>query len=110
MTLIYPYGAMEEILGSNGEEAVPVLYFRADDHKAVYEKIYKALYERGLPTQNLFDYTESVESDRAVISVINIFSYGFIVLISLIAAANVFNTIKPRSRPILDSAVVSLPC
>ena len=94
LTLIYPYGAMEEILGSNGEEAVPVLYFRADDHKAVYEKIYKALYERGLPTQNLFDYTESVESDRAVISVINIFSYGFIVLISLIAAANVFNTIS----------------
>ena len=34
------------------------------------------------------------EGRRAVITVVNVFSYGFIVLISLIAAANVFNTIS----------------
>lgn len=35
-----------------------------------------------------------MKSNRAVLIIINVFSYGFILLISLIAAANVFNTIS----------------
>ena len=35
------------------------------------------------------------ESDRAIITVLDVFSYGFIVLISLIAAANVL-TLFPQ--------------
>ena len=50
--------------------------------------------ENGLNSSNLYDYADRVESQRALITVLNVFSYGFIVLISLIAAANVFNTIS----------------
>jgi putative ABC transport system permease protein len=70
------------------------MYFKVDNHKAVFEKMYKVLDDKGLTTSPLFDYAAMSESEKALITVINIFSYGFIVLISLIAAANVFNTIS----------------
>lgn len=41
----------------------------------------------------LNDYAEREEMDRNIVTIIQVFSYGFIVLISLVAAANVFNTI-----------------
>ena len=40
-----------------------------------------------------YDLAASEEGDRNTITIIRVFSYGFVVLISLIAAANVFNTI-----------------
>lgn len=69
------------------------MYMKAANHKEVYKELYKALEERGLAPYTLHDAMESTENSRAMITVIRIFSYGFITLISLIAAANVFNTI-----------------
>jgi len=40
------------------------------------------------------DYRENEENNRTRILLINVFSYGFIILISLICVANVFNTIS----------------
>lgn len=40
------------------------------------------------------DYREDEENSRSLMLMINVFSYGFIILISLICAANVFNTIS----------------
>lgn len=40
------------------------------------------------------DYRDSEESARSMMLMINVFSYGFIILISLICAANIFNTIS----------------
>ena len=34
------------------------------------------------------------ESNRNIVTIVRVFAYGFIVLISLIAAANVFNTVS----------------
>jgi putative ABC transport system permease protein len=48
----------------------------------------------GRSTAELYNLAASGESNRALITVINVFSYGFIILISLIAVANVFNTIS----------------
>lgn len=41
-----------------------------------------------------YDYAEEMETTRTMIFIINVFSYGFIILITLIAVANVFNTIS----------------
>ncbi|MGI6084849.1 MAG: ABC transporter permease [Acetivibrionales bacterium] len=92
--LIYPYSSMESVLGENHTEMTIYMHFTTNNHKAVFEKMYKALDEAGLSTIELIDYAEINESDKALITVMNIFSFGFIVLISLIAAANVFNTIS----------------
>lgn len=43
---------------------------------------------------SIIDVARDEESGRALIVIISIFSYGFIVLISLISVANVFNTIS----------------
>lgn len=43
---------------------------------------------------NLRDYASRVDDKRNTVTVIRVFAYGFIVLISLIALANVFNTIS----------------
>ena len=40
------------------------------------------------------DYKENEENNRTLVLLINVFSYGFIILISLISVANVFNTIS----------------
>ena len=48
----------------------------------------------GVATENLVNEAETEESHRNIVIIIQVFSYGFIVLISLIAAANVFNTIS----------------
>lgn len=69
-------------------------FFTSDDHKVSNDAITETLIEEGLSRGNLVDYAERVEENRSFVTVIQVFAYGFIVLISLIAAANVFNTIS----------------
>lgn len=78
------------------EHSTTELYFTCRDHDTSKSAPFmtKLLMQKGYSTSGLINYAASVESSRAMITVINIFSYGFIILISLIAAANVFNTIS----------------
>ena len=50
--------------------------------------------ENGLMKSFLTDYAVAVEENQMLILIVNVFAYGFIVLISLIAVANVFNTVS----------------
>lgn len=97
VVLLFPYSAMDTILDLN-ETAQPTnisFYFKADDHKAAYADMLEIVKAKGIDRYHqLYNAAQSVESDRALVSVVNIFSYGFITLISLIAVANVFNTIS----------------
>ena len=52
------------------------------------------LSDRGINANNFNDYAEAEEENRNIVTLIQVFAYGFIILISLIAAANVFNTIS----------------
>ena len=108
LRLFYPYSFMDNVfsalepdteyweLPSNppGEHISPQLLLQCENHTQTYETIHKLLAAKGLPAENLYDYAASVESDRAMMTVVNVFAFGFITLISLIAAANVFNTIS----------------
>jgi putative ABC transport system permease protein len=94
ITLLFPISAREAIIGTNEFDQPVSMYFKTTDHKEVFNKLYKTLEDLKLPTQSLYDSLEFEENDRAMVTVISIFSYGFIILISLIAAANVFNTIS----------------
>ncbi|HOL91094.1 MAG TPA: ABC transporter permease [Clostridiales bacterium] len=69
-------------------------FFKGKDHAALADKLSAVLDEHGLPAGNLRDHADYEETNRNMIFIINVFAYGFIVLISLIAAANVFNTIS----------------
>lgn len=90
LMLFYPYTALK------GEEnALLLVYsFKAPDYKKAEQNLRKELTELSLQEEMLVNYAESADTSKALVTVINVFSYGFIVLISLIAAANVFNTIS----------------
>ncbi len=103
--LMYPYGMKDAVMGRNeryepgfyggsGRENNVVLFYKTDDHTALTAKIKELLTDRRLSESGLYDYAESMETDRMAIKVINVFAYGFVILISLIAIANVFNTIS----------------
>ncbi len=106
--LFYPYSmldavfsGMEDGVSYYGIQDAPLrehthteLFFQCEDHTSAAADMTKRLQAKGLNTSSLVDYAMSLESDRAMMTVVNIFSYGFITLISLIAAANVFNTIS----------------
>lgn len=103
LNLIYPVSMMEHVL-LGGDESLyseggalfnyTTYYLRSSDHAATYGNLQTTLSESDFDPSNLFDYAEEAETNRNLITIIRTFAYGFIVLISLIAAANVFNTIS----------------
>ncbi|MCM1467519.1 MAG: ABC transporter permease [Alistipes sp.] len=94
--VIYPIGLYNAVVPEEIAELFRsyAYYMVSEDHAASYDSMKKTLTENGLGSRLLSDYAAVVEGRRNRITVIRVFSYGFIVLISLIAAANVFNTIS----------------
>ncbi len=94
LLLLFPYSAINTLLPEGERPATPQVMMKAEDHAAACTAIRNFLAEQGLSEVGLEDYAVQAENDRNTILIIRVFSYGFIVLISLIAAANVFNTIS----------------
>lgn len=90
---LYPE-SMADIVLTDAEEYIYRFFFTSDNPEISNEAITETLIEKGLSRGNLVNYAERVEENRSMVTVIQVFAYGFIVLISLIAAANVFNTIS----------------
>lgn len=82
LRIILPYSARPESLTET-----PVLVLTASDRASVKEY----LEENGI---EYLDYAMEEERIRGILLLINVFSYGFLTLISLICVANVFNTIS----------------
>jgi len=95
LTLLYPYSRMADVLPDAAMDEEYIVYLAASsDHALSAEEIKNTLVGLGIPAHNVTDYAAGAEENRSVIIIIQVFAYGFIILISLIAAANVFNTIS----------------
>ena len=71
------------------------VYVQASDHQGVRERIENlSLEAQGSTYLFVYDETESMITEQNMLFTVEVFTYGFIVLISLIAVANVFNTIS----------------
>lgn len=70
-----------------------MMYFSAKDPIKSGDDIKEILSDEGMPI-NIFNIAEELQSTRNIITIITVFSYGFVILISLITIANVFNTIS----------------
>ncbi len=70
------------------------VYFKTENHEAGYEALLKAAKDAGFDFLDLMDVYAMNETEMDLVLIIKVFSYGFITLISLIALANVFNTIS----------------
>ncbi len=95
MRFIYPLSLAESVF--EDFKAIDNSYYymlTSDSHAESYTAVETILNDNGFNAKNLQNIAEQEESERNIVTIIRVFSYGFIVLISLIAAANVFNTIS----------------
>ena len=96
INMIYPYSMLESVVpeAALNQFRNTEYFLTSSNHAASFENLATMLTENGLSSWQLFDYAANAETNRNVVTIIRVFAYGFIVLISLIAAANVFNTIS----------------
>lgn len=90
--VMYPFSVRDKVIPDEMQQLN--YYIKSDNHKVSYDKMCDLLDAQGLSSYRAYDYAESVAVTKAMTTVIKVFSMGFIVLISLIALANVFNTIS----------------
>lgn len=95
--LIYPLSMLGSELAQksdNPENAGTFDFaFQTKQHEKVFDSMTEITYKTGLSC-GAVDYAAQAETARSLVTVISVFAYGFITLISLIAMANVFNTIS----------------
>ncbi|MBQ6539464.1 MAG: ABC transporter permease [Oscillospiraceae bacterium] len=97
MAIIYPRSMLDTVVQGTLLDRMTFetdYFFMVEDHGRAFEEMKNILTENGMDTSRLYDEAEQGESMRMIVKVVNVFAYGFIILISLIAAANVFNTIS----------------
>lgn len=99
LNLIYPISMAESVTEylqlSEYENGIRGTWrLKAVDHAGSTQTLRQLLGENAA----IHDMAESEEEERMLMLMINVFSYGFITLISLISAANVFNTISTNIR------------
>lgn len=95
LTLFYPLGFAKNVFDDFNVAEYSYSYMMLSDDFDKSEKAVRGiLSDNGIAKNNLYNRAKAEESERNIVTIIRVFSYGFIVLISLIAAANVFNTIS----------------
>ncbi|MEE1139154.1 MAG: ABC transporter permease [Acutalibacteraceae bacterium] len=92
--LIYPEAVKEGIVLDEYQQTHS--FILCEDHEKVASDVIRLIRNIGGDTNHVsvVDYAAEIESIRALVTIAKVMAYGFIVLISMIAAANVFNTIS----------------
>ena len=70
------------------------LGIKTDKHTQVREKVLEILESNDYSSAAAIDYVEQSESMNTLVFVLQVFTYGFIILITLITIANIINTIS----------------
>ena len=114
--IMVPYSLMEQFAssGSPADIRVKGLTFRSENPSRSAEEMKMIIKSSGVQSGYIFLNTSEVFSEsRNYIFIANVFAYTFIIMISLIAAANVFNTIstniKLRRRELAMLRSVGMP-
>lgn len=96
LNFVYPISMMDKVLPESERERNSGynFYLESENHKASFDSIQKALAQNGLSTQAFGDVAADSEMNRNLITIVQVFAYGFVIIISLICVANVFNTIS----------------
>ena len=92
--LIYPESVKEKVMLDGYWQTHA--FILCDDHTKVASDVSRLVRDIGGDSNHVsvVDYAAEIESIRALVTIAKVLAYGFIVLISMIAAANVFNTIS----------------
>ena len=95
LAMIYPMSLRDSVLSAETFfDSGYNYYITTDTHVETMGAVDETLSDLGLVKLRVHDIAAQEEENRNIVTIIQVFAYGFIVLISLIAAANVFNTIS----------------
>ncbi len=95
ITIVRPYSEIKNIPSGVIKKNTYKFGFKAKKHASAQENLYAFTAAKlGSNEVYIYDNTQSKEISNALVLIVNVFSYGFIILISLIVIANVFNTIS----------------
>lgn len=98
VTMVLPYSAMEYLPQNIGFSEFREFNFKAGNYKKAYTMLSDYIKNSSGFTKEtvskLYSYREMADASKAMLLVMDIFVYGFIVLISMIVVANIFNTIS----------------
>lgn len=82
-----------------GGDAVTGLTFRSENSAQSVAEMKKMIQSEGITSNyNLYNANEIFEQNRNIVFVVDVFTYVFVFMISLIATANVFNTISTNIK------------
>lgn len=93
ISVIYPFSFMDDLTGNFSERFGVEYVIKSSDCNRGYDALLSAFEKNSVKHESFYNYAKFSEEDRNSIIIVKVFAYGFIVLISLIAVANVFNTI-----------------
>lgn len=97
LLVVLPYSAAQVYTEPMQDMNLVTYKVQAKNHRAAYDAISEYFNEGDFDSSvvgSIWNNGEQRDGEKALIMIISVFSYGFIVLISLIAIANVFNTIS----------------
>ena len=99
MQLIYPRSMATTVFENTDTNYIqrlsnPEIGIQTDNHTIVTQQLEKIKKDNGWSADKIYDFDRERQNNRMFILVINVFSYGFILLIGVISIANVFNTIS----------------
>ena len=99
MQLIYPRSMATTVFENTDTSYIqrlsnPEIGIQTDNHTSVTQQLEKIKKDNGWSADKIYDFDRERQNNRMFILVINVFSYGFILLIGVISIANVFNTIS----------------
>ena len=99
MQLIYPRSMATTLFENTDTSYIqrlsnPEIGIQTDNHASVAQQLEKIQKDNGWSADRIYDFDRDRQNNRMFILVINVFSYGFILLIGVISIANVFNTIS----------------
>ena len=94
-----PYSLKEKFETPDTHVAIKGLTFSSKNPTKSIAKMEKMIKGAGIKSNyKLYNYYEIFDQSRNYILIVNVFAYTFIIMISLIAVANVFNTISTNIK------------
>lgn len=94
LKVIYPMSQKQQVSGNYENTDIYNFVFKTEESSGTFDEMISFLEVEGIETFRLYNLRDDLKVERSLIAIVNIFSFGFIILISLIAGANVFNTIS----------------
>lgn len=97
--VIAPYSLKEKFETHNANIAIKGLTFRSNNPTQSAAKMEEMINGTGIKSNyTLYNMHKMLDESRNYIFIVNVFAYTFIIMISLIAVANVFNTISTNIK------------